>query len=132
MGKKKRSASACDVQGDCMDSGPPDLVLKDGAGKASLDAFCKDDARTVKERRKGVVHEDITLRPSMPKVVQMLQSQCPVPDPPVSHLTASRIYSGLVRPGSEDSNSSMYIHNPVSNSAFRAKMIKLVSPIGEY
>ncbi|KAL8128712.1 hypothetical protein V2J09_017867 [Rumex salicifolius] len=52
----KRSASACDVQGDCMDSVPPDLVLKDGAGKASLDANAKDDARSVKERRMGAVH----------------------------------------------------------------------------
>ncbi|XP_021736533.1 G-type lectin S-receptor-like serine/threonine-protein kinase SD2-5 [Chenopodium quinoa] len=43
------------------------------------------------------IQDDKSLRPSMTRVVQMLEGLCPVPQPPIPSQSASRIFTGLVR-----------------------------------
>ncbi|KAL8139402.1 hypothetical protein V2J09_005423 [Rumex salicifolius] len=54
------------------------------------------------------IQEDLSIRPAMTKVVQMLQGLCAVHNPPISHQMASRIYSGLLKPSSGDSSCSLW------------------------
>lgn len=52
------------------------------------------------------VQDDMHLRPPMPKVVQMLEGLCPVPQPPISSPLGYRLYSGLFKSISEEGTSS--------------------------
>ncbi|XP_061376418.1 G-type lectin S-receptor-like serine/threonine-protein kinase SD2-5 [Gastrolobium bilobum] len=52
------------------------------------------------------IQEDMSLRPSMTKVVQMLEGLCTVPKPPTCSPMASRLYSTLFKPTSEGGTSS--------------------------
>ncbi|GLU01306.1 hypothetical protein SLE2022_186180 [Rubroshorea leprosula] len=52
------------------------------------------------------IQEDMCLRPSMTKVVQMLEGLCPVPNPPMSSPLGSRLYSSFFKSFSEEGNSS--------------------------
>ncbi|KAJ9555088.1 hypothetical protein OSB04_009702 [Centaurea solstitialis] len=52
------------------------------------------------------IQDDMNLRPSMTKVVQMLEGLSPVPTPPVAAQTASRFYSALFKSASEAGTSS--------------------------
>lgn len=72
------------------------------------------------------IQEDISARPAMTKVVQMLQGLCPVSDPPISHQTASRIYSGLLKPSSVESSCSLWTVENNRDSALSA--IRLSGP----
>lgn len=63
------------------------------------------------------IQEDMHLRPSMTKVVQMLEGLCAVPPPPISSPLGSRFYSGFLKStsgegassGPSDSNSDAYL-----------------------
>lgn len=48
------------------------------------------------------IQEDMAIRPSMTKVVQMLEGICPVPQPPTSSLTGARLFSSFFRSVSEE------------------------------
>ncbi|KAK7311065.1 hypothetical protein RJT34_08955 [Clitoria ternatea] len=52
------------------------------------------------------IQEDMSLRPSMTKVVQMLEGLCTVPKPPTCSALGSRFYSTLLKPMSESGTSS--------------------------
>ncbi|TKY58138.1 G-type lectin S-receptor serine/threonine-protein kinase SD2-5 [Spatholobus suberectus] len=52
------------------------------------------------------IQEDMSLRPSMTKVVQMLEGLCTVPKPPTCSVLRSRFYSTLHQPMSEAGTSS--------------------------
>ncbi|KAJ4719142.1 Receptor protein kinase [Melia azedarach] len=52
------------------------------------------------------IQEDMYLRPSMAKVVKMLEGLCPVPQPPTSSPLDARLYSSFFRPIREDDTSS--------------------------
>ncbi|KDP33590.1 hypothetical protein JCGZ_07161 [Jatropha curcas] len=52
------------------------------------------------------IQEDMGLRPSMPKVVQMLEGLCPVPHPPTSSPLGFRLYSSFLKSTSEEGTSS--------------------------
>lgn len=52
------------------------------------------------------IQDDMNLRPSMTKVVRMLEGLCPVPTPPVAAQTGSRFYSGLFKSVSDAGTSS--------------------------
>ncbi|XP_041022746.1 G-type lectin S-receptor-like serine/threonine-protein kinase SD2-5 [Juglans microcarpa x Juglans regia] len=52
------------------------------------------------------VQEDMNLRPSMTKVVQMLEGLCAVPQPPTSSPLGSRLYSSFFKSISEEGTSS--------------------------
>ncbi|GMH10843.1 hypothetical protein Nepgr_012684 [Nepenthes gracilis] len=48
------------------------------------------------------IQEDMALRPSMTKVVQMLEGLCPIRQPPTSSVMGSRFYSSIFKSTSED------------------------------
>lgn len=52
------------------------------------------------------IQEDMSLRPPMTKVVQMLEGLCTVPKPPTSSPLGARLYSGLFKSMSEEGTSS--------------------------
>ncbi|CAI0444329.1 unnamed protein product [Linum tenue] len=52
------------------------------------------------------IQEDMHVRPSMTKVVQMLEGICPVPKPPTSSPLTARLYSGIFKSISEGGTSS--------------------------
>ncbi|KAK9279039.1 hypothetical protein L1049_012714 [Liquidambar formosana] len=52
------------------------------------------------------IQEDMHLRPSMTRVVQMLDGFCAVPQPPTSSQMGSRLYSSFFKPISEEGTSS--------------------------
>lgn len=52
------------------------------------------------------IQEDMSLRPSMTKVVQMLEGLCPVPSPPTSSPLGSRFLSGVLKSTSDEGTSS--------------------------
>lgn len=52
------------------------------------------------------IQEDMHLRPSMTKVVQMLEGLCNVPDPPTSSPLGARLYSSFFKSISEEGTSS--------------------------
>lgn len=52
------------------------------------------------------VQEDMSLRPSMTKVVQMLEGICPVPQPPTCSPLGARLYSSFFKSISEEGTSS--------------------------
>lgn len=52
------------------------------------------------------IQEDLSLRPSMAKVVQMLEGLCYVPDPPTSSQMGFRLYANLFKSISEEGSSS--------------------------
>ncbi|XP_061340995.1 G-type lectin S-receptor-like serine/threonine-protein kinase SD2-5 [Gastrolobium bilobum] len=52
------------------------------------------------------IQEDMSLRPSMTKVAQMLEGLCTVPKPPTSYPLNSRLYSTVFRTSSEGATSS--------------------------
>lgn len=52
------------------------------------------------------IQEDMNHRPSMTKVVQMLEGLSPVPNPPMSSPLGSRLYSGFFKSISEEGTSS--------------------------
>jgi hypothetical protein len=52
------------------------------------------------------VQEDMHLRPSMTKVVQMLEGLCAVPQPPTSSPLGARLYTNIFRSTSEEGTSS--------------------------
>ncbi|XP_004501336.1 G-type lectin S-receptor-like serine/threonine-protein kinase SD2-5 [Cicer arietinum] len=52
------------------------------------------------------IQEDMSMRPSMTKVVQMLEGLCIVPKPPTSSYLGSRLYSSMFKSSSEGGTSS--------------------------
>ncbi|XP_031376475.1 G-type lectin S-receptor-like serine/threonine-protein kinase SD2-5 isoform X2 [Punica granatum] len=52
------------------------------------------------------IQEDMALRPSMTRVVQMLEGLCPVPQPPTSSPLGGRLYSSFFKSISEEGTSS--------------------------
>ncbi|XP_045800233.1 G-type lectin S-receptor-like serine/threonine-protein kinase SD2-5 isoform X1 [Trifolium pratense] len=52
------------------------------------------------------IQEDMSMRPSMTKVVQMLEGLCAVPIPPTSSYLGSRLYATAFKSSSEGGNSS--------------------------
>ncbi|KAJ1379207.1 putative serine/threonine-protein kinase [Sesbania bispinosa] len=58
------------------------------------------------------IQDDVSLRPSMTKVVQMLEGLCPVPDPP--SLSHSTTYSAFLKISGEATSSSFYSNVPLS------------------
>lgn len=52
------------------------------------------------------IQEDMSARPSMTKVVQMLEGLCPVPPPPTSTPVRARFFSGMFNSSSEAGTSS--------------------------
>ncbi|XP_058785881.1 G-type lectin S-receptor-like serine/threonine-protein kinase SD2-5 [Vicia villosa] len=52
------------------------------------------------------IQEDMSMRPSMTKVVQMLEGLCTVPKPPTSSYLGSRLYATVFKSSSEGGNSS--------------------------
>ncbi|GMN45435.1 hypothetical protein TIFTF001_014624 [Ficus carica] len=52
------------------------------------------------------IQEDMSLRPSMTKVVQMLEGLCTVPSPPTSSPLGSRFLSGFLKSNSDEGTSS--------------------------
>ncbi|GLT25342.1 hypothetical protein SLA2020_004760 [Shorea laevis] len=52
------------------------------------------------------IQEDMSLRPSMTKVVQMLEGLCPVPKPPTSSPLGSRLFPNFFKSISEEGTSS--------------------------
>ncbi|XP_062228755.1 G-type lectin S-receptor-like serine/threonine-protein kinase SD2-5 [Phragmites australis] len=52
------------------------------------------------------IHEDFYQRPSMSKVVQMLEGVCDVPQPPVSSQIGHRLYANAFKSSSEEGTSS--------------------------
>ncbi|GKU87272.1 hypothetical protein SLEP1_g1702 [Rubroshorea leprosula] len=59
-----------------------------------------------KMMEEGKLREILDSRPSMTKVVQMLEGLCPVPNPPMSSPLGSRLYSSFFKSFSEEANSS--------------------------
>ncbi|RXH72418.1 hypothetical protein DVH24_012102 [Malus domestica] len=52
------------------------------------------------------IQEDMSVRPSMTKVVQMLEGLYPVPQPPTSNSMGSRLYSNFFKSASDEGTSS--------------------------
>ncbi|XP_052178533.1 G-type lectin S-receptor-like serine/threonine-protein kinase SD2-5 [Diospyros lotus] len=52
------------------------------------------------------IQDDMHLRPSMAKVVQMLEGLCAVPSPPTASQMGSRLYSGFFKSASDEGTSS--------------------------
>ncbi|XP_047327474.1 G-type lectin S-receptor-like serine/threonine-protein kinase SD2-5 [Impatiens glandulifera] len=52
------------------------------------------------------IQDDMSLRPSMTRVVQMLEGLCPVPNPPVASPMRSRLFSGMFKSMSDGGTSS--------------------------
>lgn len=52
------------------------------------------------------IQEDMSLRPSMIKVVQMLEGMYPIPQPPASNSTGSHLYTNFFKLVSEEETSS--------------------------
>ncbi|MDD0193486.1 hypothetical protein PSY30_23590, partial [Shigella flexneri] len=52
---------------------------------------------------------DMTLRPSMTKVVQMLQGICSVPQPPILQFSPNELPKGGISSGPWDYNSDAYL-----------------------
>ena len=52
------------------------------------------------------IQEEMNLRPSMTKVVQMLEGLCPVPRPPTSSPLRNRFFSGFLKSTSDEGTSS--------------------------
>ncbi|KAM5564484.1 G-type lectin S-receptor-like serine/threonine-protein kinase SD2-5 [Rosa sericea] len=65
------------------------------------------------------IQEDMTLRPAMTKVVQMLEGICSVPQPPASSTMGSRLYSSFFKSMSEGGTSSGPSDNSEALSAVR-------------
>ena len=52
------------------------------------------------------IQEDMSMRPSMTRVVQMLEGICIVPNPPTSSSLGSRLYATVFKSSSEGATSS--------------------------
>ncbi|XP_024986905.1 G-type lectin S-receptor-like serine/threonine-protein kinase SD2-5 [Cynara cardunculus var. scolymus] len=86
-------------------------MMEEGKGQIIVDEKMKvdeNDERVAVATRVALwcIQDDMNLRPSMTKVVQMLEGLCPVPTPPVTAQTGSRFYLGLFKSVSEAGTSS--------------------------
>ncbi|XP_043699294.1 G-type lectin S-receptor-like serine/threonine-protein kinase SD2-5 [Telopea speciosissima] len=86
-------------------------MMEEGRIKEILDLKLKtheDDERVITAIKVALwcIQDDMYLRPSMSKVVQMLEGLAPVPQPPTSSQIGSRLYSSLFKSMSEDGTSS--------------------------
>ncbi|XP_043725733.1 G-type lectin S-receptor-like serine/threonine-protein kinase SD2-5 [Telopea speciosissima] len=97
-------------------------MMEEGSTKEILDSKLnthKDDRSVITAIKVALwcIQEDMYLRPSMTKVVQMLEGLSPVPQPPTSSQMGSRLYSSLFKSisdegtssGPSDSNSDAYL-----------------------
>ncbi|CAI9772908.1 unnamed protein product [Fraxinus pennsylvanica] len=86
-------------------------MMKEGKLKEIIDAKLKIDEE---DERVGIaikvalwcIQDDMYLRPSMTKVVQMLERLSPVPPPPTAPQLGSRLYSSFFKSISEEGTSS--------------------------
>ncbi|WJX35549.1 G-type lectin S-receptor-like serine/threonine-protein kinase SD2-5 [Trifolium repens] len=75
------------------------------------------------------IQEDMSMRPSMTKVVQMLEGLCNVPIPPTSSYLGSRLYATAFKSSSEGGNSSAPSDgNSNSNSDAYLSAVRLSGP----
>ncbi|KAJ4953820.1 hypothetical protein NE237_030652 [Protea cynaroides] len=86
-------------------------MMEEGRIKEILDSKLntqEDDERVITAIKVALwcIQEDMYLRPSMTKVVQMLEGLSPVPQPPTSSQMGFRLYSGLFKSISEEGTSS--------------------------
>ncbi|XP_042499445.1 G-type lectin S-receptor-like serine/threonine-protein kinase SD2-5 [Macadamia integrifolia] len=86
-------------------------MMEEGRIKEILDLKLKthqDDERVIMAIKVALscIQDDMYLRPSMSKVVQMLEGLSPVPQPPTSSQIGSRLYSSLFKSISEEGTSS--------------------------
>nr|XP_027096758.1 G-type lectin S-receptor-like serine/threonine-protein kinase SD2-5 isoform X2 [Coffea arabica] len=99
-------------------------MFKDGKLNDIIDASLKIDEKdkrvsTAIKVALWCIQDEMSLRPSMAKVVQMLEGICPVPPPPPSSQLGSRLYAGFFNsmsvegagalPGSPKSNNDAYL-----------------------
>ncbi|KAK9690385.1 hypothetical protein RND81_09G124000 [Saponaria officinalis] len=66
------------------------------------------------------IQDEISLRPCMSKVVQMLEGLCPVPDPPLPSQSAPRIYSGLFKSDGDKTRMSSWTDSYSSDASVSA------------
>ncbi|XP_042492795.1 G-type lectin S-receptor-like serine/threonine-protein kinase SD2-5 isoform X2 [Macadamia integrifolia] len=86
-------------------------MMEEGRTREILDSklnIHKDDERVITAIKVALwcIREDMYLRPSMTKVVQMLEGLSTVPQPPTSSQMGSRLYSNLYKSISEEGSSS--------------------------
>jgi hypothetical protein len=86
-------------------------MMEEGKLKEILDSKLRldnDDDRVSTSIKVALwcIQEDMNLRPSMTKVVQMLEGLSPVPLPPTSSPLGSRLYSSFFKSTSEEGTSS--------------------------
>lgn len=74
------------------------------------------------------IQEDFSLRPSMGKVVQMLEGLMYIPQPPVSYQTGFRIHNSLLKSTSEEGTSSNPSNPSDYNSEDMLSAIRLSGP----
>ncbi|KAL9238594.1 hypothetical protein vseg_012993 [Gypsophila vaccaria] len=71
------------------------------------------------------IQAEVSLRPSMSKVVQMLEGLCPVPEPPLPSQSTSQIYSGLFK---SDAKRRMWLWTDSCSSDASVSAIELSGP----
>lgn len=81
--------------------------MEDGKLRDIIDASLKldeDDERVSTAIKVALwcIQDEMSLRPSMTKVVQMLEGICPVPPPPPSSQLGSRLYAGVFKSVSDE------------------------------
>ncbi|XP_020230292.2 G-type lectin S-receptor-like serine/threonine-protein kinase SD2-5 [Cajanus cajan] len=86
-------------------------MMEEGKVREILDSkveTCENDERvhTALQVALWCIQEDMSLRPSMTKVVQMLEGLCTVPKPPSCSVLGSRFYSTSLKSMSENGTSS--------------------------
>ncbi|RDY14608.1 G-type lectin S-receptor-like serine/threonine-protein kinase SD2-5, partial [Mucuna pruriens] len=86
-------------------------MMEEGRVKEILDSkveTCENDERvhTAVKVALWCIQEDMSLRPSMTKVVQMLEGLCTVPNPPTCSVLGSRFSLSLLTPMSDGGTSS--------------------------
>lgn len=82
-------------------------MMEDGKLRDIIDASLKideDDERVSTAIKVALwcIQDEMSLRPSMTKVVQMLEGICPVPPPPPSSQLGSRLYAGVFKSVSDE------------------------------
>ncbi|GAB4854577.1 G-type lectin S-receptor-like serine/threonine-protein kinase SD2-5 [Ancistrocladus abbreviatus] len=75
------------------------------------------------------IQEDMSLRPPMTRVVQMLEGLCPVPQPPTSSVMGSRLYSSFFKSISEEGTTTGTSSGPSDcNSDTHQSAVRLSGP----
>ncbi|KAL2895964.1 G-type lectin S-receptor-like serine/threonine-protein kinase SD2-5 [Bienertia sinuspersici] len=82
-------------------------MMEEGKLREILDSSLKFDSndesvRVAMKVALWCIQEDMSMRPSMTKVVQMLEGICSVPHPPTSSLTGARLFSNFFKLTSND------------------------------